>query len=196
MEKITKTYKVYTYKELSKDAQEKVLDNNREINTEYDWFELEFEEMIERLSEMGFENAKIFFSGFYSQGDGACFTTNLEVGKLAKHFRLKTKYTKLLKAYEITGCIKVDGHYSHSNTMNIELDFEPFDTITTPRQILLDEMSEKFEDEILQLARDEADKIYKELQEAYEYLTSEESIVETFEANEYAFLEDGKTFNE
>lgn len=193
MKKITKTYETYTYDELSKEAQEKVLENLHDISVEDDWFEFEFEEIIESLAKMGFEDAKIFFSGFYSQGDGACFTANLDIDKVVKYFKLKTKYAHLLKKHDITGCIRAGGHYSHANTMSIDIDAERKDgkemyTESTEQ--------ENFKEEILDLARTEADEIYDDLKKSYEYLTSEKSIVEMIEVNEYTFLEDGKMFNE
>lgn len=194
MKTITKKYDVYTYDELSKEAQEKVLENLHDINVNYEWYEFEFEEMIESLTKMGFEDADIRFSGFYSQGDGACFTANLDIDKLVKYFKLKTKYSHLLKTHNITGCIRAnDSHYSHANTMSIDIDIERKDD----KEMYTESTEqENFEEEILDLARTEADKIYDGLQKTYEYLTSEDSTVETIKANEYAFLKDGTPFNE
>ena len=39
-----KTYKVYKFSELSEESQEKALDNLRDIDVDYDWWEHIFEE--------------------------------------------------------------------------------------------------------------------------------------------------------
>jgi len=50
----TTQIKVYLFEELKKDIQEKVLDDNREINTEfYDWYEYLFEDFKEELNKIG-----------------------------------------------------------------------------------------------------------------------------------------------
>lgn len=42
----------------------------------YDWFEYTIETWTTALAQLGFENAKIQFTGFCSQGDGASFETD------------------------------------------------------------------------------------------------------------------------
>lgn len=54
----------------------------RECATDYEWGTYTYEEWEKILAEIGFENAKINFSGFASQGDGASFTANLDIAKL------------------------------------------------------------------------------------------------------------------
>ena len=198
MKTITKKYNVYAYKELSKEAKEKALENLRDINVSEDnWYEFIFEEQLEKLEKMGFEDANILFSGFWSQGDGASFKAQINPNKFVKHFKLNSHYAKLLKAYEITGIISQSGNYYHSNTMGIDLDFDPLaDNIDEPKQLFLGKMSEEFENEVLEYARIEADRIYRVLEKEYDYQTSEKAIIETFEANEYTFLKDGTLSNE
>ena len=50
----------------------------------------------------------------------------------------------------------------------------------------------KLEEDIEESAKDYARKIYKQLQEEYEYLTSEEAVEEFYEANEFLFNEEGE----
>ena len=77
----TKITTVYTYAELSDAAKEKARDNYREGNLDYDWWESVYTDAIELAAVMGIEigvrrggkEPAIFFSGFCSQGDGACF---------------------------------------------------------------------------------------------------------------------------
>jgi len=200
MEKITKEYEVCEYDELSTEAKEKVLENSRDINCQDYWYEYTLEDMTERLNEMGFEDAEIFFSGFWSQGDGASFKAQINIDKLCKYYKLNTTFAKLLKAYEITGKITQSGRYYHSNPMSIELDFETkgnYDAIRKigeARQALLDKLSDEFENKVLTIARNEADKIYDELEKVYESYLTDESVIETLKANEFKFLKDGSVF--
>lgn len=82
----------------------------------------------EQLEEKGFENNEISFSGFYSQGDGACFECSLNVAKIIKHYKLDVRpVVKGAAADEMFyGKITAGGNYSHSNTMRISLEFEGY----------------------------------------------------------------------
>ena len=53
-------------------------------------------------------------------------------------------------------------------------------------------MTDKLEAFILEEARDQARKIYRELEKENNYLMTDESITETLIANEYYFTEEGK----
>lgn len=94
-ETILKTY--LKFNELSPSQQTKVLDKNRDINVDDQWYEFTYEAYTNKLSKLGFYDIKLSFSGFYSQGDGASFS--------AKHSR---------------GNIYTRGRYCHSNTMNCD----------------------------------------------------------------------------
>ncbi|MEI2421404.1 hypothetical protein V6O07_14115, partial [Arthrospira platensis SPKY2] len=51
-----------------------LIEAHRYINVEYyDWYEYEYEFFKKDMAEVGVEVRKIYFSGFGSQGDGACF---------------------------------------------------------------------------------------------------------------------------
>lgn len=91
---IVKTY--LKFNELLPDQKSKVLDSLRDINTDHDWFDFVKADFHEKLKKLGFYNIKSEFSGFWSQGDGACFTAN-------HNFR--------------GGVYKISHHYSHSNTI-------------------------------------------------------------------------------
>jgi len=69
--------RTYSFDELSPEAQETALESYRDINTDYnDWHDPIIEGFIEDMMEefgvdIGTED--IFYTGFYSQGDGASF---------------------------------------------------------------------------------------------------------------------------
>jgi hypothetical protein len=47
-------------------------------------------------------------------------------------------------------------------------------------------------DALKESAKDYADKLYKQLREEYEYMTSEESLIESCEANDWQFNNEGE----
>lgn len=50
-----------------------------------DWYDDIYELWEKALDEIGFEDAKIAFTGFWSQGDGASFTAGVDLEKMAKY---------------------------------------------------------------------------------------------------------------
>jgi hypothetical protein len=70
-------------------------------------------------------------------------------------------------------------HYSHSNTMQLG-EWEYYDEDADPAP----EVYDHIEETLLQLFRDLADWLYKTLEREYEYLTSDEVVIESLEANE------------
>lgn len=192
MRTITNTYNVYEFDELSELAKETALDNLRDINVDYDgWSDTELDEAKERLQELGFEDAKIYFSGFWSQGDGASFTCTINLEKWCKRNKKARLFKKALNAYS-DGYAKIaitkSGHYEHEYTMQIDIENwtpdEKFDAV--------DEQLFAIGEWAIEEARKEARKIYDTLRNSYVYLTSDEAIKETIETNGYEFTEEGK----
>lgn len=54
----------------------------REAATDFDWHSCVLDFWEHSLDQIGFENAEIAFSGFWSQGDGASFTATVDLEKL------------------------------------------------------------------------------------------------------------------
>ncbi|WP_302758665.1 hypothetical protein [Dialister invisus] len=83
---------VYKFDELSKDVQEKLIEKNRDIYTDFDWYSVIYDNFSQNVKqdygiEINIENIK--FSGFYCQGDGASFTVaDIPVKTLLKLFRI------------------------------------------------------------------------------------------------------------
>ena len=69
------------YKELSAKAQQVAFENWQPF-TDYDWWDTIYEDWTNLLEERGITNAKIQFSGFHSQGDGASFTGMIDLRTL------------------------------------------------------------------------------------------------------------------
>jgi len=192
---------IFTFDELSPEAQAKAIDRNRDINTDCEWWECTYEYFTELFSTFGIDISKIYFSGFSSQGDGAMFEADYrhKPGGVKALAAYSTKIPKevteaaaqLLElqkrnAYRICASSKHSGgNYYHENMMDVNTwDKETGD-------------SYKFyeggqETEIKEIFRSLAKWIYRTLETEYFDLISDELIKETIQANEYEFTEDGE----
>ena len=172
--------KVYQFSELSKAAQQKAIEKNRDINTFYDWHDLTTDEQTGELIKQGFEDAKIMFSGFASQGDGACFTcSNIDFNKF-----LDGKYKGLDISANITHSWRY--YFSTSTTVNLNDDSQNAD--------LTDEKYNEIEQAIKDERERLGNKIYRELEQEYYSIMEDEAIIGTIEANGYEFKADGTRF--
>ncbi len=219
MKQITKT--VYTYRELldlnkagnaSSTAVEKAKAWLREGQTDGEWYEYVYDMWKQALAQIGFIDAKISFSGFWSQGDGASFTANIDLEKLVdflvteiapkdciegepEDFRpwivhqckgklTDAKYRRLARIGEHLDESKVertDNHYSHERTCRVSL------TIYRRRCPAVEKLLEEFAKDTEELRLDLSRAIYRCLNDEYDHLTSDETLLETADANDYTF---------
>ena len=67
----------YSFEDLSPEAQGNAIENNRDINADYDgWEDGVTEGFKEDMGEIGIDDITISYTGFNSQGDGASFTSD------------------------------------------------------------------------------------------------------------------------
>lgn len=196
---ITTCIDTYEYDELSEDAKEKALESMYNINVDDDfWYDAVFEDAKNIGHLMGIDIENIYFSGFSSQGDGACFTGHYSYAKKSvkevkscapqdkELHRIVSELADIQKRnfYRIVASVKHSGHYSHEYCTSIDVsayDHNDNDLIT-----------KETEDGIIELLRDYMRWIYRQLEKEYEYMTGREAIEETIRANEYRFTEDGE----
>lgn len=131
----------------------------------------------------------IYWSGFSSQGDGACFEGSYSFAKGAAAAiaayapqdstlaKIATRLTAIQRRafYRISCAISHRDRYCHARTMAFE-----FDGAT-----------EAQESEIADCLRDFADWIYAQLESEYDYRMSDENVAECIEINDYEFDESG-----
>lgn len=208
----TKTVNLYTFDELSDGAKEKARDWWRQhvFSDSSDW-EFVFEDAIECAKILGIEIAShsvplmngktrqepsIYFSGFSSQGDGASFEGSYQYAKgAAKKIRQHAPQDKELHRiadelqhlqkkhfYRLLAQMKVSGRYSHSGCMAVDV---------TGTQDCYGFEDQRTEEVFTELMRDFADWIYRQLENEYNYQTSDEVADEALLANGYTFLADG-----
>ena len=184
----------------------KLIDEYRDVNVDHHWWEFTYDMWQERLARFGIdvEKENMKFSGFWSQGDGACFT-----GTVDNDERFITFMTGGTKAYPLwrkasqVSClslvIRIEStcsRYCHENTVDVSVEFDQFQRMRGYDQgeELLWEMhrvwDNTMEAEYGDFLRDCRDFVralcryfYKDLQAEYEYLTSDEAVSEWIEAN-------------
>jgi hypothetical protein len=183
-----KCYNVYKFEELTPEAQAKAIEKNRDINTNHNWWDSEYDHWKEELKNKGFTDPDIRFSGFWSQGDGASFTSGVN---LKVYLKDKPKYRRVLLLDEMGHLsIKITrnhSNYVHEMTCSIDWDCSAPDRHTLIYG-LLRELIADIEDDRRALCSD----IYKALEADYNGLTSDESIKDTLTINDYEFNEQGE----
>jgi hypothetical protein len=193
---------LYKFDELSDIAKDKARDWWRNASIEDEWWEFVYADAVQCVDILGIDivnqrgktnTPDIQFSGFSSQGDGACFNGSYSYKPgapkaIRQHapqdkelHRIADELQKLQRPafYRLRGEISTAGHYCHSGTMSFSLDRE------------IDFPMDK-EQAVQQLMRDFADWIYKQLETEYDYRNADEQVDEDITANEYEFTADGK----
>ena len=193
----THTIKTFTFDELSDEAKEKAIDTCRYWNTKnMEWWDYIYDDAKEVGKLLGIEINNIWFSGFCSQGDGACFEGEYSYAKgsckaIRKYAPKDTVLHDIADRlrniqrpcfYGLYAYIKHSGHYHHSGCTNIDVRCDDYDF-----DILTD-------DDLTQCLRKFMDWIYYRLEEENDYLTSDEIVRESLIANEIEFTEDGEQY--
>lgn len=209
MRTVTKTLDIYSIEDVknNEELKELVLEKNRDINVDNNyWFVDTLEVWRERLSEYGFIEPAIRFSGFWSQGDGASFTSKavyldlyLKAFGLGAYSDRQIKlFLDLIRNYDVVefSVERRDNHYVHEYTTKVRYDDDylyKFNRCPRLQRFLIqfiEYLRVYMQDKIEELNR----KIYKDLNAEYDYLESDEAVMETLEANEYEFTEDGRIY--
>jgi len=213
----TTTRNIYQFGELSDAAKEKAREWWRE-NIDSEDYSAVIDDAVTMGATLGIEidsrrwtnsynytgsSPCIYWSGFSSQGDGACFEGSYRYQAKAlaairketsaghddasdgdrELLRIAEQLQEVQKQnfYQLRATCKHTGHYSHSGCMSV--DVERYDGKN---------MQDGAEDDITQLLRDFADWIYSQLDKENDWLNSNEQIDEAIECNEYEFTEDGE----
>ena len=205
---------VYQFAELSDAAKSKARSWYRETGPHDDWYDAVYED-FERVCEIlgirlktrpvrlmgGGTRQKpcIWFSGFWSQGDGAsfeCYYSHAagsarrirdyapqDVGLYAIADRLQAVQRR--NFYQLHAEATHRGRYSHEFCMDIAVE-----RVSLTWQPMTDDA----EDSVTEALRDLARWLYRQLEQEYSYQLSDEIVGEAMEVNEYMFTEAGSRF--
>lgn len=173
-ETITKT--ILSFDDLTEEQKETLIEKHRDINVEYGgWHECTLADFESELGTIGFDNAKIAYSGFWSQGDGLSFTgdysprASLEPEEL--YFaESKNLFNFLKQKHAYFSIVRFSHRYSHENTVTIS-----------------SYLDERQEEQLLTACRDLMRDFYRRLEREYDYLTEPAQVLETLQANGYEF---------
>jgi hypothetical protein len=206
--------RVFDFEELDDAARERAREWYRRLALDDDWYEFEFEQ-FETVCEIlgitlrarpvrrmdGGTNTKpsIFFSGFSSQGDGACFEGSYRyVRSSARRIRQHAPNDKALHAladqllavqrrnfYQLTASMRQTGRYCHENRMIIGVQRD-----SSAGQ----DLSLADEDIVVETMRDLARWLYRRLEAEYDYQLADAQIDEALRASGHTFTDDGHRF--
>lgn len=196
MREITSTIKAFQFEELTEEQKQKAYEKNG-YDLFHGWWQFVYDDAIAIGEKFGIHIENIYFSGFSSQGDGACFEGTFSYQKggasVVKNYAPNDKelhdivdqWQKLQRQnfYSISGKVRQSGHYNHSGCT--VFDFEDSRDYHGFTNSSFDEES------FSQCLRDFMDWIYNRLEEEHDCLTSFESFAESAKANEWEFTEDG-----
>ena len=189
--------KIYNYEDLLKEEnenlKEKILNNFREENHDYYFLASDILEFYTgELENLGYNNTKIYYSGFWSQGDGACFICDsIDIEKIIDRMNLKVRLN--LKNYLIDNfgaLLQHRGLYYHYNSVNLNYS-SYFRGAGEKTENYLNNLVEEITDFIEDERKNYCYKIYNSLKQQYEECQSDEYILESIYVNGYEFTEDG-----
>lgn len=196
-----------TFAELSEKAKENARNKLRysEHYLRHEWWDGVYEDAARVATILGLDimesrrsrNGKSFldpainFSGFSSQGDGACFhgeyafnpkaveeikayCSDAELLRITTGLMTLQLTRRLLGLEPFSATITTSGRYSHSGSMSVEVTSEGIDADSGEPE----EIDEGLEDEVTQLMRDFADWIYKSLEAEHDHLMSDDVVDE------------------
>jgi hypothetical protein len=186
---------------------DEILDKHRHWNVDHiEWWDSTYDCFKRDMEIIGIEVDKMYFSGFYSQGDGACFEGL--VGDWPK-FLESVGYTcpalTALAAEAWGFSVKHSGHYYHENCTHFssdmvspddysESEMDEFVYAHSPYKtdiqnaafvaILKGYNFSSLEDEFEEAFKAHMRALYNQLEAEYDDLTSDESVLSSLDAND------------
>lgn len=201
----------YRFEELSERAKTNARNWYRETGLDYEWHDFTFDDFervcnilgvslktnIVRLQDGETDSEpRIYFTGFWSQGDGACYEGFYSYAKgahrrIRDHAPLDTELHRIADSvravqsrnfYQLSADVSHRGRYYHEHSMAISVE----------RDGASQDMTAGAEEAIAVALRDLAGWLYRGLHAEYEHLTSDEAVDESINANGYRFTASGE----
>lgn len=223
----------FTFEQLSDDAKERARQRYLESDPyDYDWWDCIYEDAITIAEMMGitiktteqktmggksYQRPCLYFSGFWSQGDGACFTGDWhpfgnpgavvrEVRRYAPKdktlHRLALALAKASRDSDHFGYVRTrithSGNYYHSHSVSIETEIEmPDDYDDWPEfkqaafKAIVGDAAERIESDVKDTLRAYMDWIYSRLNEEWDYMHEDAYVDEYLSDQDTFYDEDG-----
>jgi len=205
---------VYRLDELSEPARETARAWYRKSGFDHEWYEFVYDDFVSICAILGVElktrTVRLFgggsrqepaidFSGFWSQGDGACFEASYgylcraprrirdHAPSDAELHRIADSLQSVQRAnfYQLRAEVRHRGRYYHEYCMDVAA------TRASPTGQAMTADAEAI---VIEAMRDLARWLYRQLEAEYEYQTSDEVIDDVMVANGYTFTESGCRF--
>ncbi len=169
--------KLYQFNELSEEAKQNALNELQDLNVDHEWWDVIYEDAEQigiKLTSFNLNRGGNCEGEFIASAEECAYTIQKEHGETCDTHQTATEYLKDRDSL-------VEGYSDGVNKMvvaeNNEYDFDQD----------CDSLDYEFR---LSLLGD----YLKMLNNEYEYQTSEESVIETIQANEYDFTEEGELY--
>lgn len=185
---------------LSERDRDAILDKHRDWNVDHEWWEFQYGMFKEAMMNRGFYVHDIRFSGFSSQGDGASFSGHVHHFSVfwgAHGITLPLVQEMLDQGRTNTlslRCVTERSMYVHSGAMTTQdgfyLDDPAFDhplerAAWEMKKVAAEQEWTDFVERSIVIFREHADQLYHDLETEYDYLTSDEQILESLIANDH-----------
>lgn len=175
--------KVYKFDELTEEAKQKAIENLYDINVDYEWWDLTYDDAANiglKITGFDLDRASYVEGEFMDTALETAQAIIKEHGEQCETFKTAQDYMIEYNRLLAEQCQEVaDDLYHRQIEPEIVFDLEYDDYINTG----------DIDAEFLKSLCEDYRII---LQKEYEYLTSEAAIIETIQANEYEFTEDGE----
>jgi hypothetical protein len=202
---------VYQIAELAPKARDKARSWYREAAFDHDWWDAVYEDFEEICDILGVQIKSvpvrlmgggirmrpcIWFSGFWSQGDGSCFEgwyahakgapvrIRAHAPKDAELHRIADTLQDIQRRnfFQLRAVLTHRGRYYHANCL---------EAVVERDSLYWQAMTEGAEGTMIEALRDLARWLYRQLEAEYDALTSDDAVDEAIEANEYTFTAAG-----
>lgn len=200
---------LYKFDELDEEAKEKAREWYRGLIEADEYSEYVYEDAATIAALMGLDirtrpvklmggdtryEPCIWWSGFSSQGDGACFEGRWEykpgsLERVKEHAPLDERLHAIASGLDdprlsgLTANIKHTGRYYHEYMMDFDI---------SPDYDMAFEVTEEIEELVKEPLRDFARWIYRMLEAEHDYAHADEQVDENIRCNDYEFLADGR----
>lgn len=181
---------IYQFDELTDSAKEKARNwYRRACDEDTFWSEIVIDMAKEAGNMIGFDVDEIYWRGFWSQGDGACWTGSVRYAAgcargVAREFPADTELQHIARRwqvlqrrnfYRLRGSVSANDQYMR----------------TSADAYRADDADPVGESDVDQLVSDFAGWIYRALEAEYDYQNADEQVDESIRCNEYEFDENG-----
>lgn len=210
---MTRTETAWKFDELEERAKERARDWYRQGALDHEWWDSIYEDASACAALLGIylrtkpvklmngstrHDPAIYFSGFSSQGDGACFEGTYYYAKgciqaIKRHAPQDEKLAAIARDlvdvqrrnfYQLTAVVQHRGHYYHEHCTEIDVERPDSDRGVAEGD------AEAIKDALRAFMR----WIYGQLEKEHDWLMADEQVDDAIRANEYEFNEDGTRY--